>query len=115
MSSYVAIFAYISDADGNVKDEDNDLIGIVVSNNHHDGASATAEGLIDTFFDDLAVGTNIKFELFNLNYSGNSQESDEVICNNIRDNMHGLLESQELVYVNNEDFMATVAEDNTPQ
>jgi hypothetical protein len=108
MLEFVVIISYKCDLDGVVSDEENDLISILVSNNHHDGESATEAGLLEEVLAGASEGDHIKFELFNVNYSGDKDLLDEVIVSNIKDNMDIMLENGELEYVNGCDFMATV-------
>jgi hypothetical protein len=108
MLEFTVIFCYKCDSEGVVLDEENDIISIIVANNHHDAESASEAGLLEDVLAESSEGDNIKFELFNVNYSGDKNLADEVIVSNIKDNMDIMLEKGELVYVSGCDFQATV-------
>ena len=106
---YSVIFCYKVDSEGQYNEE-TDILGIKVLPMHLDTNSAIESGVLDDVFTELEVGTHVKFEIFNVEFTGVNYDSGDSLSKRIQEDMVSMIQDGELNYVNDFQFYATVNE-----
>jgi hypothetical protein len=109
MSIYAVIFCYKVDSEGNYRDETDDILAVKVVNQQLNAEKMIDSGVTDDVYDDLSVGTHVKFEGFNVRYLGVTNSSEDDLLDRIKEDMEEMLQTKELEFVDEFEVYATVS------
>lgn len=105
---YTLILGYEANSNGVIVDQEASCVGTVVATGPHSENSAVDAGLINNLIEGLQEGTNIKFELYNLEYLGDKDLDGDSILSGIQKDFDKMLLSGELRCLDMLEFSAEI-------
>lgn len=105
--NFAVIFIFKVDSEGHMKVED-DLIVQQVLTDNIEMKELIESDILDEVFEELPIGTNVKIEVYNVEYVGVKHIPEDTLIETIKEDMVNMLENKELKYKTDFEFYATV-------